>query len=81
MVVRVGEARFGLPYVNVHRVMRVGRQDRKTVEGRPVVEVHGDPLALVSLADVIQVQGDEVTRRQERQSAVVLRHGTRRLVL
>jgi len=81
MVVRVGEARFGLPYVNVHRVMRVGKDDRTSLEGRAVVHVHGDPLALVELSGVLGVDGDPESERRGRRSAVVLRHGSRRLVL
>jgi CheY-like chemotaxis protein len=61
--------------------MRVGADDRTTLEGRSVVHVHGDPLALVELAGVLSVEGDPVADRRGRRSAVVLRHGNRRLVL
>ena len=81
MVVRVGEARFGLPYINVHRVMRVGKEDRTSLEGLPVVHVQGDPLALVELTDMLGIDGDPVAERRGRRSAVVLRHGSRRMVL
>jgi len=81
MVVRIGNARFGLPYMNVHRVMRVAREDRTQVEGRDVVHVHGDPLALVELNAVLGVPGDPDADKRRRRSAVVLRHGTRRMVL
>jgi chemotaxis protein histidine kinase CheA/CheY-like chemotaxis protein len=81
MVVRLGKAQMGLPYLNVQRVMRVERDKASTVEGRPVVHVQGDPLAVVRLADILGVQGDPEVERQSRRPAVVLRHGTKRMVL
>ncbi len=81
MVVRVGSQRFGLPYLNIHRVMRVAKDARKVIEGREVVRVHGDPLALVDLASVLGVPADPEAGKVPRRSAVVLRHGSRRIVL
>jgi two-component system chemotaxis sensor kinase CheA len=81
MVVRVGKARFGLPYMNIQRVMRVDVEKRNLVEGRSVVEVHGDPLALVRLADVLGINAEQEVERVKRRPAVVLRHGSRRMVL
>ena len=81
MVVRLGKARMGLPYLNVQRVMRVEKDKRVTVEGRSVVHVQGDPLAVVRLSDILGVSGDAEVERQARRPAVVLRHGSKRMVL
>ena len=81
MVVRLGKARMGLPYLNVQRVMRVEKDKRLTVEGRSVVHVQGDPLAVVRLSDILGVSGDAEVERHPRRPAVVLRHGSKRMVL
>ncbi len=53
VVVRAHERLFVLPTMYVQRVLRVGRDDIKTVENRETVQVNGRALSVVRLRDVL----------------------------
>ena len=58
ILVTVGEHRFVLPSLNVDGVARVESSSVKTVENRDTIELNGQVLPLVSLAQVLQLSHD-----------------------
>jgi len=59
VVVRVGESLFILPAASVERVLRIGRHEIMTVEGRQALQTEGRSIALVNLADVLGLRAAE----------------------
>jgi two-component system chemotaxis sensor kinase CheA len=59
VVVEVQQRRFVIPTMNVERVLRVQREDVATVENRSSIAYEGRPLALVRLAEVLELPGAE----------------------
>lgn len=55
IMVRVEGRPFILPTSHVHRVLRVAKEEIKTVENRPTIEVDGRALSLARLADVLEL--------------------------
>ncbi len=55
LVVRAGDQVFVLPTVSVERVVRVARENIKTVENRETVEFNGRAVSLVRLGDVLEL--------------------------
>ncbi|MGA2546546.1 MAG: response regulator [Rectinemataceae bacterium] len=53
ILVRVDERAFLLPTINVERVLRASQAEIKSVENREMIQVDGQNLSLVDLADVL----------------------------
>lgn len=66
LLVQVDERVFVVPTAGVERVVRVNGGDIKTVENRETIQIHGQTLALVRLADVL-----ELPRRTVKQGAAL----------
>jgi two-component system chemotaxis sensor kinase CheA len=72
VLVRVGEHCFVIPALNVERVTRVAQQDIKTVENRATISFDGRAVALVSLADALELPRQSSTANTSAQVAVVV---------
>jgi two-component system chemotaxis sensor kinase CheA len=57
VLVRVAEHLFVLPSTNVQRVERVKKEEIRTIENRETVSFDGQPVALVRLGNVLELQG------------------------
>jgi two-component system chemotaxis sensor kinase CheA len=55
VLVEVGEHTFVVPAAGVERVARMDRADLKTVENRETVELEGEALSFIRLADCLQL--------------------------
>jgi two-component system, chemotaxis family, sensor kinase CheA len=53
--VRVNDQQFVVPTTHVEQAVRVGRDVIKTVENRATIQWQGQPIALVRLADVLEL--------------------------
>ncbi|MEW6735303.1 MAG: response regulator, partial [Acidobacteriota bacterium] len=54
-LVKVGEAIFVVPSVNVERVARIEKTDIKTVENRETIRLNGRAISLVRLGDALEL--------------------------
>jgi chemotaxis protein histidine kinase CheA/ActR/RegA family two-component response regulator len=79
LVVRVGSHLFGMLLHPIERIIRVSDEDLRFIEGRPVVLLEKDPVAVVTLAGLLSVEGDR--DHPARRPGIVMRSGRRRLVL
>jgi two-component system chemotaxis sensor kinase CheA len=61
ILVEAGQRLFVVPTVQVERVARVNADEIRTVEGRATVSLSGQAMALVQLADVLEVPRAEST--------------------
>ena len=59
VLVRVGEQTFIVPAAGVERVTRVDKTSLRTVENRETVELGGEAVSFVRLADVLQLPREE----------------------
>jgi two-component system chemotaxis sensor kinase CheA len=76
VIVRAAGHTFVLPAMNVERVMRVPRENIKTVENRAVIQVNGHSLSLARLADVLGLpRGNHPEPDAKFLSVVVLNSG------
>jgi len=66
VLVRAREQVFVLPTAHVERALRVSRDQIQTVENRETIQLDGHVLALVRLADVLElpVRGDDESRQR-----------------
>ncbi len=55
ILVRVGENLFVIPTMHVQRVLRVGRDEIKSVENRETTQVNGQAASLARLGDVLGI--------------------------
>ncbi len=53
LLVRAGEHMFVLPVTNVERVVRIEKDEIKTVENRPTLSLNGEIFSLARLSDVL----------------------------
>ncbi len=58
VLVRVAEQTFIVPAAGVERVSRIDRAMLKTVENRETVELDGEAVSFVRLADILQIRKD-----------------------
>ena len=80
VVVRACEQLFVLPTVNVERVVRVRKEDVKTVENRETLLINGHTLSLVHLAEVLGLGGgQEAADAAEYRQVIVLVSGGERI--
>ncbi|HKX26506.1 MAG TPA: hybrid sensor histidine kinase/response regulator [Blastocatellia bacterium] len=56
VLIRVGEELFIAPVQHVERAMRVAAEQIKTVESMETVQLHGQPVALVRLRQVLELR-------------------------
>ncbi|MBI4444205.1 MAG: response regulator [Acidobacteria bacterium] len=55
ILIRVDEHRYVLPAAHVERVVRVSKEEIKTVENRETIELNGRAVSLVRLASVLEL--------------------------
>lgn len=79
LLVQSGKHRFGILLRHVERALRVAPDDVILIEGRAAVDVGGDPLALLTLAEVLDLPAAAAAPGPR--PGVVLRWGQRRLVV
>ena len=59
VIVRVGEQTFIVPALHLERVARIDRSAVKSVENRETVEMEGEVLSFVRLADILEMPRQE----------------------
>ncbi len=72
VVVRLGENLYVLPTTSVDRVMRVDKEDIKTVENRETISVDGQAVSLVRLGNVLALGTKKVGRSDPDKVPVVI---------
>lgn len=72
LIVRAGEQLLVLPTIHVERVMRLANSDIRTVENRETIAVNGQPVALASLAEVLEMPRPRVAGSQLDSSLAVV---------
>jgi two-component system chemotaxis sensor kinase CheA len=72
---------FALPIHGIERLLRIQFQDVETVEGRPMLLDHGQPIALLSLASLLDMGEADVTVADDVFCVMIVRSGTRRVAL
>lgn len=82
LLVGVGDYRFALPQGAVTELVRAGAEARiEKLNGGTVVVLRGQMLPLVSLADLLQIEGPAEAGRSEGDFVVVMTLGTRRFAV
>ncbi|MFA5065171.1 MAG: hybrid sensor histidine kinase/response regulator [Dehalococcoidia bacterium] len=82
VVARVIERLFIFPTVHVERVIRVSTTDIKTVENRETISTGGQVVALIRLAEILGVKGQNaVVYPGDAMPAVILSAGGKRIAL
>ena len=80
VVVRTQDRLFALPSLNVERVTRVRTADIKTVENREMLNLNGNTLSLMRLAEVLGIQRKSQTKQSgDLKHVVVLVFGDERI--
>jgi len=81
VIARVGEHLFVLPSTNVEQVMMVSKEEIKTVENRQAIELNGQAISLVRLADALELPGqDTASGSKSSLPAIVLHADEKRIV-
>ena len=80
VIIKSAEHLFVLPTTHVERVVRINRDEIKTVENRETVELNGQVVSLVRLEEVLELsrQGKS-TLSTENQPAMVIASGEKRI--
>lgn len=82
MVVRTGDESYAILLSQIDRVVRIGAEDVRSCEGRDVVQLGGQPVSAVPLAELlgraVRPGGGSGSGRQP---AVLLSHGKQRMLL
>ena len=78
LIVRVGEEHYAIPLENVQETVRAWHHEVRTVEGREVLPLRGEPLRLAHTRNLLDVEGNIDSRRR---LIVVVRYKGRRLGL
>ncbi|MFH0966889.1 MAG: response regulator, partial [Methanobacteriota archaeon] len=68
---------FFLPLRSIDRVMQVKSEDIKTIENRTIIEIGDDPVAIVSLAQILGISDDSGKGSASRQLILVSASGIR----
>jgi two-component system chemotaxis sensor kinase CheA len=80
-MVQVSDQLFVVPTVNVERVVRVKRDDIKTVENRETVSLNGRTLSFIKLADVLEIQQNRLGDNESQFiQALILGSGEKQIV-
>lgn len=72
VLVRVDEHLFVIPSKNIQRVARVKKEEIRTIENRETLSLNGQPVALVRLGNVLELQGGPSQAGDSFVQAVVL---------
>jgi two-component system chemotaxis sensor kinase CheA len=72
---------FAVPLHGIERLHRVVLGDVQTVESRPVIRIDGQPLPVVSLAQLLNGGDPKVSANQDALCILVMRTGARRLAV
>ncbi len=56
VLVRVGERLFILPSTNIERVLRIGKEEIKTIENRETISFNSQAVSLVRLGDLLELK-------------------------
>ncbi len=78
-LVRLGSRLFVMPTRNVEEVRRLPRGEIRTVENRETIELDGRAVALVRLAEVLELPAETWSRETEQVAVVVLTAADKRL--
>lgn len=81
MLVGCQDRTFAIPLHGIARLRRIRLDEVRTVEGRPVVDVDGDHLPIVSLGHLLNASDAKVSVSQNSLCAMEMRAGTRRLAV
>ncbi len=79
VIVRLAEQLFVLPTANVERVVRVDKKEIKTVENRETIELSGEAVSLVRLADVLELSQNVTSDSADNVPVVVLTSAENRI--
>ena len=60
ILIRVSGHLFVMPTINVEQALRIPVQDVKTVENRETIQLNGEALALVHMADILELNGKPI---------------------
>ncbi len=72
---------FAIPLHGIERLYRIPLKDVETVEGKPVVRVHGRHVSLASLAHMLGLHESGVHAEKDTLNVAILRLGERRLAV
>ncbi len=78
VIVRASAVMFVFPTSSVERVVRINRDDIRTVENRETVRLNGDLVSLVGLSDALGLAWSESDGR-DRLQAVIVNSGERKI--
>ena len=78
-LVRLGSRLFVMPTRNVEEVRRLPRGEIRTVENRETIELDGRAVALVRLAEVLELPAETWSRETDQVPVVVLTAADKRL--
>ena len=82
MVVRTGDENYAILLSQIDRVVRIGAEDMRSCEGRDVVQLGGQPVSAVPLAELLgRAARPGGGAGSGRQPAVLLSHGKQRMLL
>ncbi len=73
LMVGIADESYALPLEHVSEIVRTRRDQISTVEGREVIDLRGEALSLIYLADLTELTGVEDGNRE--MQVVVVRHG------
>lgn len=80
LLVKVEGQIYGIPISAVERIQRIQQRDIRMVEGKEAILVDTEPVSLVRLCDVLELQcQEEKVRLDQRMPVVILRTGKRRI--
>lgn len=79
LVVDAGGRSFVIPTLSIERAVRVGPENLRTMENREVVIVGGEALALIGLAELLELPAAAVPAAGRRFPALILTGASRRL--
>ena len=79
VIVRLGDQLFVIPDTNVERVVRVNREEIRTVENRETIELDGRAVSLVRLWEVLGIPEKTDNADSTSSQAVVLAHDDKRI--
>jgi two-component system, chemotaxis family, sensor kinase CheA len=72
VLVRVGESLFVLPTRQVQRVLRVSKDEIKTVENRETIQINGRVVSAVRLSDILEVTPTNTDAERKRKLPVLV---------
>ncbi len=77
LLARIGERLYGIPIESVYTSVRVGREEWFGLEGKPAINLEGEPVIAARLAELISVDSPS----PEKMACIVIQVGEERLGL